>query len=488
MAIEGITSLRDPKSFKEAQKYALNLFYKNRYTDKNPYSGDAFGTFNPRAIQNYIKNLLREMEIPGFDSNRSRAGGISKSITFIMSRTALHLLNPTFGMGVLYNPLSALGPPPGASGLFTNVLDPVMASSNPGSSIARREDRLKSMYEGNYVKIKAKAGIPPVDVEGPMLRFDNGKTLGQMMKELNIGHDGLKMTEALLYERQEQGPATKQENINGVNVIKPDYEKIFSRQKTGPGFIDSGKGYEFFKPNISVRTKPSLNYLVKKKAMANDDIFFSVGDTENGYVDDNLEVIGDNDAYIPFYFSDLRRPERRLYFRAFINELTEDFTPEWSKEKYYGRVDPVGTYMNTTRIIRVGFKIVAMSNVGLSTMWKKINNFLKMMYPTYSSQGVLEKSPLVRMRIGDLIADSAGRGLPGFIENANFAYNESPWEIDSYQKGPTEIGKVPMACNLSLTFQVIHEQNPAVDMNYNFNQIYIRRMGTIDRFGENENE
>lgn len=469
MAIDGITSLNEPRSFAEAEKYVENLLSKNRYSERKSYSRDStiISTFNLTAYSNHLKNIIREM------------GTGTKGVEFILSRAALHVLNPYLGMGKIYNPAAILGPLPGFGGYSTNVLDPYTADTPGASKIYPKEDRLKKLYDGDYTKVKITPGIPPVEIQRG-LRTSDGLTLAQKMKELNIVAPGEKFNETIPFERQGFIPSENQmfDKMSGVNIVKPDISKMFTKQKTGPGFLDAGAGYEFNKP--LPRPKVSAEYLRKAQAVESDDTFFSLLDSEQGYIDETVEIISDDASYIPFYFTDFRAPEKRIYFRAFIERMSEKFIPSWNKENFYGRTDPVSIYSNTERIISVDFIIAAMSSVGLSTMYKKINNFLKLLYPTYNGRGVLFAGPLGRMRIGDVFADSFGRGLPGYISDLSIDYSEFPWEVDSYRReGAHESGKVPMACRISVSWQVIHEQNPAVDQKHRLNQRFIRRMGRL---------
>lgn len=459
MAIPGITSLRDSKSLEKADEYFRSIFYRNRYTDNDMYTGDA-GTvgITPKAFASHVQNILREASING------------KGIHFALNSAALAALNPTLGMGQISNPLSFLGAPPYAGGITTHTLDVGFSSNNPGTTLAREKDRLKRLYEGNYTKYKTRVGIPPVEKIGPSYRNEDGTTIEQKRQELNFASDKGTFENRLPFERQAKvaAPNQVQDDLNGVKVSKPDYEKIFSKVKTGPGFNGFGKGAHHYRPNPDAYTSPTADYLNKKKAMSHDDTFFTKLDAERGFINLDDEIFFDDDAYIPFYFQDFRKPERRIYFRAFIKNLTEKFIPEWKKDKYYGRTESIRVYTGTDRIVNVDFSIVALSNVGLSTMWKKINHFLKMLYPTFTNDGLLYAAPLVRVRIGDLISQN-GIGLPAVITDVSLDYNQAPWEIDSYSDvSGIEVGKIPMKCDMSVALEIIHEVNPGVDLNYNY--------------------
>ncbi len=480
MAEPGITSLSDPRSFSEIERFFERTFYKNKYTDRNALFEEKtpIASFSPRVVSRHVENIINELSSTG------------KGISFILSRQALSALNPTFGMGQIANPLAYIvGPPPGASGYFTNKIDVPTAEANPGTTIARNQQRLRKLYEGNFTQVRTVGGIPFVRVEGPGYRYPGdlnnpqGQTMADKKRELNIATNNENLADLQAFDLDSSSEEenvlrnTKTESPRGVDIQVPDFQQLFSKQGAGPAFGDAQQGAIFFKPT-GERERRSATYLRKENALANDDAFFSLLDGEQGYIDTNIETFVDDDFYIPFYFSDFRKPERRIYFKAFLTELTEKFASQWNKVSYYGRIDPVGTYMNTGRNVTIGWKVAAMSKQGLSTMWKKINNFLKMLYPTYVN-GSLAAAPLVRVRVGDVIADGQGLGLPGYITDATLNYNETTWEIDTFETGNFETGKVPMVCQMNIGFQIIHERNPSVDSEYNFDTGIFRRMGTL---------
>jgi hypothetical protein len=134
-----------------------------------------------------------------------------------------------------------------------------------------------------------------------------------------------------------------------------------------------------------------------------------------------LENILDSE-YVPFYFHDLRTNEI-IAFHAFLNSLTDTINPNFNAHSGYGRLDPVRLYEGTTRSISVGFTVVSTSKEDFDAMWYKINKFVTLLYPQwtkgtlvgYDLEGdttskfiqpnsqVLGASPIVRMRVGDII-------------------------------------------------------------------------------------
>lgn len=369
-------------------------------------------------------------------------------------------------------------------------------------------DHLRDLYEGNLIETRIEPNkIPPVSIKGPDFRFppDDGGSLGlsvgagvslgpinleaaagisvglgptleQKAAQLNIVNTVAgeavpkpNLMDGILFDPY-ANINVKLEDIGGVLIEKPDFEQMFRRSPVGPAFSEENRGFGFFAPTP---LQPLSSEQVRQRnAQSNIDTYFNALDFENGYVE---QLIDEIDAVVPFYFQDLRKPERYLYFRAFLTSFGESLNPEWNNEKFYGRIDPVGTYMNTSRTFNVGFKICAMSKQGLIVMWKKINNFCKLVYPTYK-KGIMVAAPVVRLKVGDVCSDGEGRGLPGWIENIEFDYSNAPWEISAFEP---EMGRAPMWADVSFSFQVIHEHNPAIDENYNFDIDTFRKMGTL---------
>ncbi len=125
--------------------------------------------------------------------------------------------------------------------------------------------------------------------------------------------------------------------------------------------------------------------------------------------------------YVPFYFHDLRTNEI-VSFHAFLESLSDSYSPNFTKSSGYGRIDPVQIYRNTSRSIRFSFYVAATSKEDFNEMWFKINKLTTLVYPQWT-QGtklatvagteastfimpfsqVLASSPVIRLRIGDVI-------------------------------------------------------------------------------------
>jgi len=179
---------------------------------------------------------------------------------------------------------------------------------------------------------------------------------------------------------------------------------------------------------------------------------------------------------MPFYFKDLRDGVT-IYFRAYLEGLSETISPSWNSENYIGRSEPVYTYTNSEREVNFTLKLFAQTKDELNMIYKKINRLTSLCYPEYKPQmekinkGTDEnpseeevtfwekgrmKPPLTRFRLGELFG-SVNNEMTGFIKSLSYSYpDESPWEI---QQGK----RVPKYITVDIGFQVIHSTVPSLD-------------------------
>ena len=136
-------------------------------------------------------------------------------------------------------------------------------------------------------------------------------------------------------------------------------------------------------------------------------------------IEDRLDA-----EYVPFYIQDLRTNEI-ISFHAFLSSLSDTITPNFNSTPGYGRMDPVQIYSDTKRSVSVSFTLMATSKEDFDAMWYKINKLTTLVYPQWS-QGtkvsnndenvfiqpfsqVIGASPLVRLRVGDVIKSNYSR-------------------------------------------------------------------------------
>lgn len=156
--------------------------------------------------------------------------------------------------------------------------------------------------------------------------------------------------------------------------------------------------------------------------------------------------------YVPFYIHDVRTNEI-LSFHAFLASLSDDYTANYDSTDGFGRVESIKTYKSTSRKIGFSFYVVATNPDDFDYMWTKINKLTTMVYPQFSEGRTLvdqnkkysiqmpfsqtiQASPLVRLRIGDLIKSNYSK----FNLARLFGYGSpnSTFEGKSYSTTPSE--------------------------------------------------
>jgi len=161
--------------------------------------------------------------------------------------------------------------------------------------------------------------------------------------------------------------------------------------------------------------------------------------------------------YVPFYFHDLRTNEITS-FHAFLGSLTEDYAPEYVDTDSYGRIDSVKTYKKTKRTISLSFHVASTSEEDFDALWWRVNKLITLLYPQWSPGRRLTNdatgesftqpfsqiptaSPMIRMRIGDLIKSNYskfniarlfGLGRRGFSSGQNQNDFELSSDIEIY--------------------------------------------------------
>ncbi len=150
--------------------------------------------------------------------------------------------------------------------------------------------------------------------------------------------------------------------------------------------------------------------------------------------------------YVPFYFHDIRTNEI-ISFHAFLNTLTEDYTPTWETVDGFGRVDPVKIYKHTGRRLGLSFYVIATSEEDFNDMWVKINKLTTLVYPQYTKGRTLTNgqdttfvqpfsqmigaSPLIRMRLGDLFRSNYSRFALARLFGAADGTMQLPGTVDT---------------------------------------------------------
>ena len=155
---------------------------------------------------------------------------------------------------------------------------------------------------------------------------------------------------------------------------------------------------------------------------------------------------------------------KTVSFAAFIESFSDAYNSEWSAEQVYGRMDPIATFQMTKRALSVSWMIPAESEQQAVENLGKVNTLLSFLYPLYEGgPGTnINMGPLVRVKFGNLIQDSAtGGGLLGYV-NGYTMDPEMDMGIFMYENGYLEKSAggpelYPKGIRLNFELTVLHE-------------------------------
>ena len=119
-----------------------------------------------------------------------------------------------------------------------------------------------------------------------------------------------------------------------------------------------------------------------------------------------------------------------IIFPAYLEDISDNSSAEYTTEKYIGRPDSVHIYNGFTRNISLTFKVAALSRNDLPIIWEKLNALKGLTTPTFKKFLSLDKevrpvSPYVYLTIGDMFNNT-----PGYFSSVNVQVNNTTsWEI-----------------------------------------------------------
>ena len=102
-----------------------------------------------------------------------------------------------------------------------------------------------------------------------------------------------------------------------------------------------------------------------------------------------------------------------IQFIAYLDQLSDSFSPEYRSEQPFGRVDPYYVWKSSKRTVSVGWSLVSS---GMSMGLQNLNNLswlLASLYPAYKeaeTANSIAASPLFRVRYANLIASPTNNG------------------------------------------------------------------------------
>ena len=135
----------------------------------------------------------------------------------------------------------------------------------------------------------------------------------------------------------------------------------------------------------------------------------------NDLIKFRIGVIDNNDPLLKTY----------IHFRAFLNQISDQYDADWSSTKYIGRGEKFYTYSGFDRKVSLSWTVAAQSKAELIPMYKKLNYLASVCAPDYSSAGYM-RGNLITLTIGGYFYEQ-----PGIITGFSYEMNDdnATWEI-----------------------------------------------------------
>lgn len=152
-----------------------------------------------------------------------------------------------------------------------------------------------------------------------------------------------------------------------------------------------------------------------------------------------------------------------LYFRAYLNDLSDNFTGEWQNYKYVGRAENFYRYSGFTREMSLSFTVYAHSRAEMVPLYNKLNYLAGTTAPDYSDEGYL-RGNFTYITVGDYI-----NNMPSIIKSVSLKPSfEAGWDINrkmdgtpfSSTDGIDNVGQVPRSIEITINFTPLHKFTP----------------------------
>jgi len=101
-------------------------------------------------------------------------------------------------------------------------------------------------------------------------------------------------------------------------------------------------------------------------------------------------------------------------------EFVSEITPNYTETMVYGRNEPIVTYKNTSRNLKISFTISQGSGDNVS--WNTtMNKLVHLLYPKYDDKYVIVKTPVYRFKFFNLLQDPLNdtQGQVCILKNVN---------------------------------------------------------------------
>lgn len=154
-------------------------------------------------------------------------------------------------------------------------------------------------------------------------------------------------------------------------------------------------------------------------------------------LDPSADASADNKSLIKFSIGGIK-------FKAYINSLSDTFSPEWNSDADQGRADSRYQYSGFERNISINFSVPIHTEDERNQVWTKLQSLARKTYPVYGNNGFYGQD--VNVTVGDMYKYKM------IITDLSYDWdNETPWEID-------ERKQAPFYTEVSISFTVVDDK------------------------------
>jgi hypothetical protein len=165
-----------------------------------------------------------------------------------------------------------------------------------------------------------------------------------------------------------------------------------------------------------------------------------------------------------------------LFFRAYIDSISDGFKADWNSFKYVGRAENFYKYGGFSRNFSISFTVVAESREEMLPIYQKLNYLASLTAPDYSGLGLM-RGNFIKLNIGDYMSD-----VPCIIESIDLKPNfDAGWDInrgpfgeplDPNTSNPLLLednpytGQLPRMINVDMSIIPLHTFTPQLNQPY----------------------
>lgn len=149
-----------------------------------------------------------------------------------------------------------------------------------------------------------------------------------------------------------------------------------------------------------------------------------------------------------------------IHFRAFLDQISDQYVSDWDPTQYIGRGEKFYTYKGFDRKVSLSWTVAAQSKAELIPMYKKLNYLASVCAPDYSGNGYM-RGNIITLTIGGYFHEQ-----PGIITGFSYEMNEenATWEIginDNTSESDPSVKELPHLIKVTgFNFIPIHKFVP----------------------------